>query len=771
MASSDLQDLFLRYRSHGDLRALAEVFDRVAPDLLRIARLLVSQRADAEDAVQETFVAAMQGASAFDAARRLEPWLVGILTNQARALRRARRAGGDRDLAQQTSASPQPLAAAQEAEFRHLVDRALRGVPPIYRDVLLPVLRDGEERRAIARRLGRAPGTVRMQVHRGLALLRRALPPGLVAGTVALTARPALARIRGRVLRSAGGHMAVAPSTVAGALVLKKSTASCIALFLVVGLGSLWWWSGTGEAVPGVRHHPAALRSADPLEIAPLDAAAAPHEAASSPRESVPSPEAGDTASAPDAGIEVLVVGADDSAPLPGAAVDLIDPAALPPAQKLALERGGCNLERVARAFGQRAYADAAGIARVSDWQGKALLLGRKDAFSGIRLVRFGSEEPVVLELARGPAVRAHVTDEVGAPLAGVPVVLGARSEGRTKPLFLRATDAEGQAVFGRVGAALQLGGEGELVVAPAVVVAEALEQVVALSREEVECHFRLPPTGRVELLLEDDAGRRVDEPHVVEVRALRAGASGVAAVVAMSGGRAELDHVGLGLQLGVTLQSLTYAEQESQHPGPVVPGDTAMVRLRPLVVPVVTLRVEERGVPVVSESLRVVLRDRGANDAQHHVLRTDVRGTIRLRLPRATYQGGSRTLLLRRERGTEAVVDISRPLALGDNDLGVVELAQAPVLVSGVVSGPAGHALPGARIRVFSERVIDGEVRWDDLPEMEAMTDDSGRFEIRGWIPDGTRVAVDAVLAGRTAPLQVVIPGRALELCVTDAR
>jgi DNA-directed RNA polymerase specialized sigma24 family protein len=84
-----LEELFTRWRDAHELAALAEVFDRSAPELLQIARHLVRREAEAEDLVQATFLAALEGAERFDAARALVPWLVGILTHTARRSRRA----------------------------------------------------------------------------------------------------------------------------------------------------------------------------------------------------------------------------------------------------------------------------------------------------------------------------------------------------------------------------------------------------------------------------------------------------------------------------------------------------------------------------------------------------------------------------------------------------------------------------------------------------------------------------------------------------------
>lgn len=68
---------FVRYRRHGDLAALGLVFDALAPRLLALALHLCGNAADAEDALQATFVVAMRKAVTFDASQPVGPWLAG----------------------------------------------------------------------------------------------------------------------------------------------------------------------------------------------------------------------------------------------------------------------------------------------------------------------------------------------------------------------------------------------------------------------------------------------------------------------------------------------------------------------------------------------------------------------------------------------------------------------------------------------------------------------------------------------------------------------
>src|SRR5262245_55396451 len=88
----EVEHLFERYRRRGDPRALGEVYDRLAPELLRLALHTTQDAAEAEDVLQATFVTAIERAASFDGSQRVLPWFVGILANEARRARaRARR--------------------------------------------------------------------------------------------------------------------------------------------------------------------------------------------------------------------------------------------------------------------------------------------------------------------------------------------------------------------------------------------------------------------------------------------------------------------------------------------------------------------------------------------------------------------------------------------------------------------------------------------------------------------------------------------------------
>jgi RNA polymerase sigma-70 factor (ECF subfamily) len=159
---------FERFGREGDLQALGEVFDAVAPRLLGIAVHLCGNPADAEDVLQQAFLLAMQRAATFDASRRLEPWLGGLLANVAHNARRhagRRRAEPLPDL---PSDAETPMAAAERAELLAQVRTRIDQLPAEQRQVLLLQLQHGLGAVAIAEVLQVPPGTVRMRLHRGI---------------------------------------------------------------------------------------------------------------------------------------------------------------------------------------------------------------------------------------------------------------------------------------------------------------------------------------------------------------------------------------------------------------------------------------------------------------------------------------------------------------------------------------------------------------------------------------------------------------------------
>ena len=176
--------LFVRYRERGDAKALAEVFDRVSPELLRLAIHLAGEVGAAEDLVQATFVTAIERSRDFDPSRVIEPWLAGILTNHARMLRREASRKPDLGRLHERLAET-PLDVALERELSGEIAAALDQLPEPYRRALILRVRHGLSSADIAHVLDESPGAMRVRIHRGIELLKKLIPGGLALSLIA----------------------------------------------------------------------------------------------------------------------------------------------------------------------------------------------------------------------------------------------------------------------------------------------------------------------------------------------------------------------------------------------------------------------------------------------------------------------------------------------------------------------------------------------------------------------------------------------------------
>jgi RNA polymerase sigma-70 factor (ECF subfamily) len=201
------ETLFAAFRAHRDCQALAALFHRRVDELLRLAVFLAPRPSDAEDLVQATFLSAIARAETFRPGHRVMSWLCGILTNQARMLRRAERRTRPQPEAQPTDVADDPAAAALQSELRQALQHAIAELPEPYRSVLSLHLENGLDSHEISQRLARPPATVRKQMERALDRLRTALPVGLGVALAARVDAAELARHAAEAARYVGPEL------------------------------------------------------------------------------------------------------------------------------------------------------------------------------------------------------------------------------------------------------------------------------------------------------------------------------------------------------------------------------------------------------------------------------------------------------------------------------------------------------------------------------------------------------------------------------------
>jgi RNA polymerase sigma factor (sigma-70 family) len=151
-----------------------------------IALRLLGDPRDAEEVAQDALVRAYRALAGYPPERirelRLRPWLATIVVNLARN-RRRRRVLPTRPLGPLVEAGREPAAgegsdppslAARAASKRRLAS-ALDALPERYRVPVILRHVDDLSYAELARALDRPQGTLKAQVHRGLALLRATL--------------------------------------------------------------------------------------------------------------------------------------------------------------------------------------------------------------------------------------------------------------------------------------------------------------------------------------------------------------------------------------------------------------------------------------------------------------------------------------------------------------------------------------------------------------------------------------------------------------------
>ncbi len=184
------------FASQGNAAAFRSIMQRHNHRLYRLARGILRDDSEAEDAVQEAYVRAFTNLAEFRGDAKLSTWLTRIVLNEA--LGRLRRQRPTVELTVLDSAHgrqgaeiiPFPLTdaaadnperSAARREIRHLLERAVDDLPEPFRVVF--VMRAIEEMSVeeTAAHLNLRPETVKTRLHRARRLLREKLDAQLAS--------------------------------------------------------------------------------------------------------------------------------------------------------------------------------------------------------------------------------------------------------------------------------------------------------------------------------------------------------------------------------------------------------------------------------------------------------------------------------------------------------------------------------------------------------------------------------------------------------------
>ena len=162
--------------AEGDAQALRELIDTYGQRMYAYALRLTSDPARAEDVVQESLVAAWQGAKGFHGSGSLIAWLLGIVHHHAMdSLRKTRPVVEDVfDKSAVELAADDPLLEEQTAisEQRRMLRAGMKGLSPEHRAVLELVFYQGLSLQETAQVCGVPLGTVKSRLNYAKASLR-----------------------------------------------------------------------------------------------------------------------------------------------------------------------------------------------------------------------------------------------------------------------------------------------------------------------------------------------------------------------------------------------------------------------------------------------------------------------------------------------------------------------------------------------------------------------------------------------------------------------
>lgn len=170
-------EVLARRVQRGDRDALEQLARRYLRPIHAVTASYLGERADVEDAVQDTFLRALDHIASYRPARPFAPWLYQIARNVARdrLAASARRRTEPLPADGLEEPAPGPEVVTERAEIRRLVDAAIANLPEQQRTAFRLHDVEGYPTDEIARIMGLSPGTVRSHVHNARRALRTAL--------------------------------------------------------------------------------------------------------------------------------------------------------------------------------------------------------------------------------------------------------------------------------------------------------------------------------------------------------------------------------------------------------------------------------------------------------------------------------------------------------------------------------------------------------------------------------------------------------------------
>jgi RNA polymerase sigma-70 factor (ECF subfamily) len=160
----------------GERAAFGVLVERYAPQARRVARAVLGDPDEADDAAQDGFLSALVKLAQYDARRPFGPWLMRIVANAATDRRRRRQVRRVEPLDPGlVGGGPRPDTEAVRSELGERLRAALAELPPRRRTAVVLFDVEGYSHAEIAEMLGIPEGTVRSEVFHARRRLRTLL--------------------------------------------------------------------------------------------------------------------------------------------------------------------------------------------------------------------------------------------------------------------------------------------------------------------------------------------------------------------------------------------------------------------------------------------------------------------------------------------------------------------------------------------------------------------------------------------------------------------
>lgn len=179
MAKIPAEQILVERVLRGDDSAFERIVERYAADVAALANRLLGWPQDVDDVVQDVFLAAFSGLKAFRGDCRLRTWLFAITVNMCRRRQRRRlfriRTAPIDESCPALCAEESAERAAMDTEALAQVRRAVRALPPKYREVVVLRYLQDLETSEMCELLGISANAMQVRLTRARQQLRQRL--------------------------------------------------------------------------------------------------------------------------------------------------------------------------------------------------------------------------------------------------------------------------------------------------------------------------------------------------------------------------------------------------------------------------------------------------------------------------------------------------------------------------------------------------------------------------------------------------------------------